>query len=211
MLLSGRHSRLEPKSFLLNTHGELMRKKRDKNEETKTVAKPVGTVSERDGEQVEFEIALDPGSDLDPEGWMAERSGYWAELAQPESIGGGASWVATIRSILARLNPLPSARRRNRLEQATELTHEDWTRLSESALGKLHPVPRDDGLPVASFGRNALPKTWKAGELMASSITGASATSSPSVEEHAKAQPAPEGESEVKPAAAAARATRRRP
>jgi hypothetical protein len=121
------------------------------------MAEPSGMASERNGAHIEFEIALDPGPDLDPEGWMVERSDYWTELGQPKKLGGAARWVAALRSILARLNPLPSARRRARLAQATELTHEDWTRLSESALGPLRPgrpAPTDCGVPT---GRLA---TW---------------------------------------------------
>ena len=207
------HSRLEPKSLLLNTHGERMRKKLDGNEAKKNMAEPGGMASERNDAQFEFEIALDPGPHLDPEGWMAERSAYWTEQEQPKKLGGAARWVAAMRAVLARLNPFPSARRRARLAQARELTPEEWARLSESALGPLRPAglqTEDCGLPRAPLDCEPSP-IWNVGELMIPFMEEIPMVSVPSAEDMEQAlAPMPEVEAETMPVVAPARAARRR-
>lgn len=189
-----------------------MRKKRDANDEKENVAEPSGMGSERNGEQVEFEIALDLGPDLDPEGWMAERASYWAKREQPKKLGAAARCVAAVSAIVARWNPLPSARRRARIEQATELTHEDWERLSESALGPLRPVRLGHGnygSPNGPIGGPAPRAPWKVGELMYPPVEEVPLLSAPGPDEH-PGTPIPEAEPDAPPPAAPPRAARRR-
>lgn len=209
---SSPHSRLEQNSLLLNSHGELMRKKRGVDAERKNVEGPTGAAaSERNSEQVEFEISFDLGPDLDPEGWMAERRSYWTKQGEPKKLGAAAHCVAAMRAILARLNPLPSAHRRKRLDPVTEWVHEDWSRLSESALGPLRPIQpnrKTHGVPDGALGRKAPSVAWKAGELMSAPVKAPPLLSASGTGEHPK-EPIPEVETDAAPAAARPHAARR--
>lgn len=141
-----------------------MQKKRAANDEMRKLTAPKKRASERGKAQVEFEIAIDPGPDFDSEGWVEQRD-YWSEQARSKKPTAIQLWVAALRAILARLSPTSSARRRARLAQETEFSHEDWARLSESALGPLHPVRSEIQRSLvrsSTLDRAALPAAWLA-------------------------------------------------
>ena len=139
-----------------------MQKNRAANDEMRKLTVPKERASERAEAQVEFEIAIDPGPDFDSEGWVEQRD-YWSEQARSKKPTAIQRWVAALRAILARLSPTSSARRRARLAQETEFSHEDWARLSESALGPLHTVRSEiqrSLVPSSTFNHAALPAAW---------------------------------------------------
>ena len=99
-----------------------------------------------------IEIVDDPIDEFDPEGWMSERPAYWLDLPSPEPPTRLAWLRHRLAEAAARLGFfLPP-------DPAPRVSYEEWTRLSEMALG---PLQHRDDFAVRREARPAAPDSRK--------------------------------------------------
>ena len=96
-----------------------------------------------------IEIFDDPRDEFDPEGWMAEHPNYWMDLPDPEPPT-RLAWLRhrmhEAASYFGCAQPVPVPE--------PQVSDEEWTRLSEMALG---PFPRRGDFVQKEEARPAMP------------------------------------------------------
>lgn len=103
--------------------------------------------------------------ELDPEGWMSEHPTYWMDLPDPEPPTRLAWLRHRLREAASYLGVAPSEP-----APAPRVSEEEWTRLSETALG---PLPRRGDFAQREEARPAAPDSRKTASKPAASSPAA--------------------------------------